>query len=237
MDTGLIALYITAATIGFAHTVFGPDHYIPFIVMSRARNWSLVKTAILTLLCGLGHIMSSVVIGFIGIILGINVMKLKALESFRGNIAGWLLIIFGFTYLVWGLHKALKNKPHRHSHGHIDYEIHSHDHSHSHDHVHVHDEGTKVSVTPWVLFTIFVFGPCEPLIPILMYPAAKNNAQGVLWVTVIFGAATIITMFSIVMVSFFGIKFIPLGRFERYAHALAGGSIFLCGLAVQFLGL
>jgi len=237
MDNGLIALYITAATIGFLHTVFGPDHYIPFIVMSRARNWSLVKTAILTLVCGLGHIMSSVVIGFIGVILGIEVMKLKALEQFRGNIAGWLLIIFGFTYLVWGLHRAWKNKLHTHPHVHIDHAMHTHDHSHADEHVHVHEKETKANITPWVLFTIFVFGPCEPLIPLVMYPAAKNNVLGVLWVTVMFGAATIITMFSIVMVSFFGIRLIPLGRLERYTHALAGGSIFLCGLAIQFLGL
>ena len=237
MDTGLITLYITAATIGFVHVVFGPDHYIPFIVMSRARNWSLVKTAILTLLCGIGHIMSSVVIGFIGIIFGIEVMKLKALESFRGNIAGWLLIIFGFTYLVWGLYRAWKNKPHKHKHFHMNYTIHSHDHGHSDEHVHIHEEKTKVNITPWALFTIFVFGPCEPLIPILMYPAAKNNMAGVFWVTIIFGTVTIMTMFSIVMVSSIGIKLLPMGKLERYTHAMAGGTILLCGLAVQFLGL
>lgn len=237
MGNGLITLYITAATLGFVHTVFGPDHYIPFIVMARARNWPLVKTAILTLLCGLGHIMSSVVIGFIGVILGIEVMKLESLESFRGNIAGWLLIIFGFTYFIWGLHRALKNKSHEHLHSHIDYITHSHVHAHSQEHLHVHDGDGKVNITPWVLFTIFVFGPCEPLIPILMYPAAKNNLLGVFWVTAIFGLTTILTMFSIVMVSYLGIRLIPLGRLERYTHALAGGTILVCGLLIQFLGL
>lgn len=233
----MITLYITAATIGFAHTVFGPDHYIPFIVMARAKKWPMTKTAILTFLCGIGHIMSSVLIGFVGIIFGIEVMKLKALESFRGNIAGWLLIIFGFTYLVWGLYRVWKNKPHKHKHFHMNYMIHSHDHGHSDEHVHIHEEETKVNITPWVLFTIFVFGPCEPLIPILMYPAAKNNMAGVFWVTIIFGAVTIMTMFSIVMVSSIGVKLLPMGKLERYTHVMAGGTILLCGLAVQFLGL
>ena len=233
----MITLYITAATIGFLHTVFGPDHYVPFIVMSKARKWSTAKTAILTFLCGIGHITSSVLIGFVGIFFGIEVMKLKALESFRGNIAGWLLIIFGFTYFIWGVHSALKNKPHRHIHSHMDDADHAHTHSHEDEHVHVHDENRKVNITPWVLFTIFVFGPCEPLIPLVMYPAAKNNFLGVLWVTIIFGTTTIIVMFSIVMISFFGIKLIPLGKVERYTHALAGVTILLCGLAIQFLGL
>jgi len=237
MDSGLMPLYITAAAIGFVHTVFGPDHYLPFVMMAKARGWSLAKTAVVTFVCGLGHIMSSVVIGVVGIIFGIGVMRLEAFEAFRGNLAAWALIVFGFTYFIWGLHRMLKNKPHRHFHAHIDSAGHSHDHSHTTEHVHVHDGKKKVNVTPWVLFTIFIFGPCEPLIPILMYPAAKSSIAGVIGVTAIFGAVTILTMFSIVMVSCLGINLIPLGRLERYSHVLAGGTICLCGLAIQFLGL
>ena len=37
-----------------------------------------------------------------------------------------------------------------------------------------------------ILFTIFVFGPCEPLIPILMYPAAKSSVAGMLLVAGVF---------------------------------------------------
>lgn len=237
MENGLMPLYITAATLGFLHTVFGPDHYVPFIVMAKARNWGALKTAILTILCGIGHIMSSVVIGLAGVIFGIEVMKLEALESFRGNIAGWLLIIFGFTYLVWGIYRAIKNRPHEHIHGHVDSKEHSHTHSHDKEHVHLHTEKGKVNITPWILFTIFVFGPCEPLIPILMYPAAKNSSLGVILVAAIFGVITISTMLTVVMASYFGLKIVNFGRMERYSHILAGASIFLCGLAIQFLGL
>ena len=236
IDTNLMPLYITAATLGFVHTVFGPDHYLPFVVMSRARKWSLTKTGIITFLCGLGHIMSSVVIGVIGIIFGIGVMKLEGLEASRGNLAGWALMVFGFTYLVWGIHRAIKNKPHKHLHVHLDSPDHSHIHSHTTEHTHVHNQKGKANITPWVLFTIFILGPCEPLIPILMYPAAKNSIIGILGVTVIFGAVTILTMFSIVMISCLGIDLIPLRRLERYTHAIAGVTILLCGIAIQ-LGL
>ena len=237
MNSELLTLYIAALTIGFVHTVFGPDHYLPFIVMSRARKWSLMKTGILTILCGFGHILSSVVIGFLGIALGIGVMRLEVLEAFRANLAGWALIAFGFTYLVWGLRRMIKNKPHKHFHNHIDLENHSHTHSHTSEHTHVHNEEGKKNITPWVLFTIFVLGPCEPLIPILMYPAAKNSFMGVIGVIAIFGITTIITMLGIVMISSFGINLIPLKKFERYTHVLAGGTILLCGIAIQFLGL
>ena len=228
-------LILTAASVAFFHTLFGPDHYVPFIVMARARKWSMAMTGWVTILCGIGHILSSVLLGFAGIALGLAVTQLKALESFRGSLAGWSLIVFGLLYFVWGLRKAIRNKPHEHIHFHGD-EVHVHTHVHQKDHVHVHSgDGTKL--TPWVLFTIFIFGPCEPLIPLLMYPAAKGNYLGVVWVTVVFGVITIATMLATVLISSLGMKFVPLGRLERYSHALAGATICLCGLAVQFLGL
>ncbi len=237
MSSELMALYITAASIGFLHTVFGPDHYLPFIVMGRARRWSLGKTSLITLLCGIGHILSSVLIGAVGIVLGVVVFKLEALEAFRGNIAAWALIGFGFAYFVWGLHQAIKNRPHRHLHIHGTWPEHAHEHSHTREHAHVHEEEGKKNITPWILFTIFVLGPCEPLIPILMYPAAKNSIAGIFWVATIFGSVTIMTMLVIVMILSLGINLIPLGRLERYSHALAGATICLCGVAIQFLGL
>jgi len=230
-------LTITAASIGFFHTLFGPDHYIPFIVIARARKWSLLKTSWITFLCGLGHIGSSVLLGFVGIALGIAVTKLEGWESFRGNIAGWLLIAFGIAYFVWGLRKALKNRPHEHIHVHPDGHTHAHEHTHNQEHIHVHDEKDAVNMTPWILFIIFVFGPCEPLIPILMYPAAKSSLFGLVLVTAVFGSVTILTMLSIVIFSTFGINLVPLKRMERFTHAMAGIIIFLCGMSIQFLGL
>ncbi len=237
MDNGLIALYITAATIGFMHTLFGPDHYVPFIVIAKAKNWGAPKTVILTLLCGIGHIMSSVIIGLAGVIFGINVMKLKALESFRGNIAGWLLIVFGFTYLVWGIYRAIKNRPHEHAHAHIDSKEHSHTHSHNEGHVHLHTEKGKVNITPWILFTIFVFGPCEPLIPLFIYPAATSGWNGAWLVAGAFSAVTIATMLSVVLAGRFGLEWLPTARLVRYNHALAGASIALTGGLIQVFGL
>jgi ABC-type nickel/cobalt efflux system permease component RcnA len=205
--------------------------------MSRARRWSLLKTSVITVLCGIGHVMSSVVLGIIGVAFGIAIMKLEAFEGFRGNLAAWALIGFGFAYFIWGLHRAYKMRPHHHDHIHQDGSLHSHEHSHSREHAHLHRRANDANITPWILFTIFVLGPCEPLIPILMYPAAKSSLAGLFLVAGLFGAVTIATMLSIVIALSFGLNLLPLGRLERYAHALAGLVIFLSGMAVQFLGL
>lgn len=227
----------TAIALGFIHTLLGPDHYLPFIAMAKARQWHLQKTLIIAFLSGLGHVLSSVLLGFLGLALGIAVGKLNVAESWRGNAASWLFIGFGFAYLIWGLHRAVKNKSHQHEHCHADGGIHEHLHQHESDHVHVHERKERANITPWVLFTIFVFGPCEPLIPLVMYPAAMHSIPGVILVTAAFAVATIATMLTIIALSTWGLTFVRLGRLERYAHALAGAAILLSGLAVQFLGL
>ena len=238
MQNGILILAGTAATIGFVHTVLGPDHYLPFIVIARARQWPLPKTLFISFLCGLGHVLSSVVIGFMGIALGLAVFRIEGIESFRGSLAAWLLIGFGLAYFVWGLRKAIQNKPHKHLHLHADDVEHEHTHTHRQGaHAHIHDEKTKSTLTPWILFTIFVFGPCEPLIPLLMYPAAEHNIAGVVLVTLAFGVVTITTMLAIIAAASLGVRFIRLGFLEKYVHAIAGAMIFVSGISVQFLGL
>ena len=209
------AIYIlcgTAALIGLGHTLCGPDHYLPFIVLSKARGWSLKKTLWITFWCGLGHVAGSIALGLVGVALGVALGTLEVMENWRGNLAAQALIIFGFTYTVWGIHRALRNKPHAHTH-------------------------KENRLTPWVLFTIFALGPCEPLIPLIMYPAAEHSTSGILLVSGVFAITTLLTMLSVVLISFWGVHAVPLGKIERFSHALAGAAVCVSGLAIQFLGL
>lgn len=251
MTADLGALSAAAVTIGFFHTLYGPDHYLPFVAMSRVGGWSLRKTLWVTFLCGVGHVASSVVLGLIGIAFGIVVLQLETLESLRGDLAGWLLVAFGLTYFSWGVVQAIRNRPHTHLHVHFDGTVHAHQHVHQDAHLHAHESAAdtapqnaqsaataprKASLTPWVLLTIFVFGPCEPLIPLLMYPAAKANTLGVVLVTLLFGLTTLATMTGMVMVMCAGAGAVRFERFHRYSHALAGLTVTSCGVAIK-LGL
>lgn len=236
MENSIAILSVTAISLGFFHTLLGPDHYLPFIVLSQAKNWSLRKTMWITFFCGIGHVLSSVILGMVGILVGISVSKLVNVESFRGNIAAWLFIAFGLVYLVISIRNLVKKKKHTHTHHHFGGEKHVHEHDHSDEHTHVH-QSDVVKTTPWILFLIFVFGPCEPLIPILMYPAAENNIHGTILVSVLFSVVTIGTMMSIVLAFKLGLNKINLKPVEKYSHVIAGGMILFSGLAIQFLGL
>lgn len=70
VDLGLLIL--TAASIGFIHTLLGPDHYVPFVAMGAARRWSTRRTLWITSLCGIGHVLGSVLIGLVGIGIGVS---------------------------------------------------------------------------------------------------------------------------------------------------------------------
>ncbi len=238
MTAGFAVLSLTAASVGVLHTLLGPDHYLPFVFMGRAWRWSHRRLLLVTLGCGVGHVLGSVALGALGIALGLAVARLEWLQSVRGEVATWGLIAFGLVYAAWGWRQAQRHRPHTHAHAHGGGTVHAHEHVHEKEHVHVHGERLDlVRVTPWVLFTIFVFGPCEPLIPLLMLPAAQGDLHGVLFVVVAYGAATLATMAAVVTLCSAGMQRLPLAHLERYTHLLAGVTVALCGFAMRFLGL
>jgi sulfite exporter TauE/SafE len=226
----------TAASIAFLHTVLGPDHYLVFTAMGKARSWSLARTLRITLICGSGHVMSSIVIGTIGILAGAQLAALTQIEGVRGNLAGWALLAFGLMYFAWGLKKAGRGQVHSHVHIHEDI-VHDHEHDHHTDHAHVHKAGAKNSITPWAMFIVFVLGPCEALIPLFMYPAAQQSNALVVAVAFVFGVVTLLTMLASVTVTTIGLEKLNLPSTGRYAHAVAGASVALCGGAISILGM
>ena len=217
MQTEVQVLILTAASIGFVHTLFGPDHYLPFLAIGRARRWHISKTVGLTVLCGLGHVASSVLLGFLGVWFQWELSSLELFESFRGNIAAWALIAFGLVYGLWGIRHWYKKRAHDTG-------------------IETYDSDSK-RLTPWVLFIIFVLGPCEPLIPILMYPAASANIISLVAVVGVFAVVTITTMVVMVVLPNYFFDRLKLNVLTRFSHAVAGFVIFLSGIAIQFLGL
>ena len=227
----ILLLSVTAASIAMVHTLLGPDHYLPFVAMAKSRGWSVGRTLRLTLFCGCGHVIGSVILGIIGVAIGSQLASLNWIEGVRGDLAAWGLLALGLVYFAWGLRHAAHNK-----------EDIEHGVMHGHHHPRVAGQNSKSTVrrTPgayWALFIVFVLGPCEPLIPLLMYPAAIGNVWGAVIVCSVFAVVTILTMTAAVMVSTWGLSFVKMPRFERYSHALAGSTILMCGASMVFLGL
>lgn len=225
-------LFVSAASLGFVHTILGPDHYLPFIVLSKARRWSRNKTMWITFISGIGHVGSSVLIGLIGIALGFSLNKLEYIESFRGDLVGWMLLAFGILYTFYGIYTYIKSSHHFHLPNFlVPKKIRGLQHLPTED---LKEDNTKL--TPWILFLIFVFGPCEVLIPVLIFPAYKSSAFGMLMVALIFGIATIATMMLAVYIGHKGTSLIKFKKQERYLHLIAGILILFSGSGILFFG-
>jgi len=227
-------LMSTAVFIGVVHTLIGVDHYVPFVVLSQANAWSMKKTMMIVLICGIGHVLSSVLLGFVGIVLSQNLASLVHIETVRGMLATYFLIGFGLIYTLWALSRLYKNKPHTHL---VNGKQILHDHHGIESTELHHDAQPKSNLnTIWGLFILFVLGPCEPLIPLLMYPAASNSGFAFFSVTVAFSVCTISTMMVLTYVSLKGLKQVKLAGLEKYSHALAGVAITLCGVMILAFG-
>lgn len=232
MDTTLGILLSTAVGVGLVHTLIGIDHTLPFVVLGRAQRWPLRRVLGLTFLCGLAHVGSSVVLGLVGVAMGVGLSRLDWVEASRGDLAAWVLIGFGLVYAGWSF--ARERRRQRMVHEHTDGVVHTHVHSPT---AHDHSTTAPRTVTAWSLFIIFVLGPCEPLIPLLMVPAFDMGAGSVAAVVVAFGVTTVATMMVVVAIGYAGLRQVRLGRLEKYAHTLAGVAIAASGVAIRIFGI
>jgi nickel/cobalt transporter (NicO) family protein len=227
-------MLLAALSIGVIHTVLGPDHYLPFIALARARRWNQKKTLAITALCGGGHILSSIVLGGIGLAAGAGLAQLQTIQAVRGDWAAWMLVVLGAAYALWGVRVAIRKhhglEPHAH-HG----SVHLHRHG-GVEHVHAH-RSIDSQVTFWTLFITFVLGPCEPLIPLFMAPAGRGRWDLAALVAGIYGVATIACMLIVTALGLAGVRRLPFGLLERWVHAMAGGVIAASGLAIICLGI
>ena len=206
-------LLISAVAVAFFHAL-APDHWLPFVALAKSSRWSMGKLGWVTTLAGIGHVTSSLLLGLVGLWAGLAIHRLEGMEAWRGSVGIWLLIGFGVAYVLWGLKHA----------------------QHHHPHISI-KEAVKVYAARrvWILFAIFVFGPCEPLIP-LMFVASQVGMPTVWAISLVFSVVTVAMVVGQSTLSYAWVRLIEAPWMERYAHALAGLVILLTALFVLVAG-
>ena len=142
-NAGFWALMAATFMLATTHSI-NPDHWFPFVMVGRAKKWSMPLVLALAAIAGIGHTGTSVFIGLTGVFAKKGVAK--EIAVFLENATPLLLMIFGFGYAAYALYKQ-RIGAHGHSHGipiinkwlGIDahaFDVPHHDHQDEHRHEH-----------------------------------------------------------------------------------------------------
>lgn len=118
-----------SAVLSFFHALI-PSHWLPILAVSQHEHWSLQKTLRMTLLIGMAHVLSTVLLGVI--IAGVGASIAEAVHTFSQWLSPALLIILGAYYVYQHYY---------------------------HHHFHLHKQGAKWGVVASLAVSMF-FSPC-----------------------------------------------------------------------------
>jgi len=111
------ALFLVAAVagVGVLHTIV-PDHWVPITLLARQRGWSRGETARVALRAGIGHVLSTLVIGLA--VWAAGVAFATRFGTVVDTAASLALVGFGLWIAISAWREMRGGGGHGHSHGH-----------------------------------------------------------------------------------------------------------------------
>jgi hypothetical protein len=236
-DTSLYALLTTAAATALLHTLI-PDHWLPFVLIGRARAWSIPTVAWASGLAAVIHVGLSV--GLVAVALAAGLAATEFVGAVLEHAAWALLVAFGLGYAAWAWSKGGHFHPggallHRHEPGPgcVGNEGPGHP-----EHLHYHADGELIrgrgTWTVVGLSLIVGLNPCILVLPILL-AAAPRGAGAVGLVAAAYGLPTILLMVGLPVLGVAVGWRVRLPGLARYAEPGSGLLIALLGLLFWLL--
>jgi ABC-type nickel/cobalt efflux system permease component RcnA len=227
----------TAAVTAAIHTLI-PDHWLPFVLVGRARGWSARTTAAVAGLSALLHAALSVGLGLAALELSGAAAAAIGETLERGS--GILLVAFGAAYALWAWRKG----GHFHPGGAL---LHARDEREhcdgregpaSIDHLHYHADDAWIGADAgkgavW-LALIVGLNPCVLILPVVVATAPRGPGA-LAQVTLTYAATTIALMVGLSVAGVVGSRRIPVPAIARHMETASGALIAAVGLVYLFL--
>lgn len=216
------------------HTLI-PDHWLPFVLIGRARRWTPGKTAIVSGISAAIHAVLSVALGFVALRIGREAAAAAGDTLERAS--GVLLVLFGVGYAVW----AWRKRGHFHPGG---AKIHAiggaegcdGDEGPSHpEHMHYHADDRLIRGRErGAAFLALIVGlnPCVLVLPLLI-AAADGGPWAIALVTAGYVIPTVGLMVGLSAAGVAGARRIRLPAPARYMEAASG--LLIAAVGVVFL--
>jgi ABC-type nickel/cobalt efflux system permease component RcnA len=224
-------LLLTAAATAAFHTLI-PDHWLPFVLVGRARGWSARTTALVSGFSAFVHTLLSIALGLLALRLGQTAAHAVGERLERGS--GLLLVVFGGAYAVWAWRKG----GHFHPGGALLHAENEKDGCDGHEgfveseHLHYHADGAWIASDAgkgaFALAMIVGMNPCVLLLPI-MVATAEEGAGAMAAVTAAYSITTIALMVGLSVAGVAGTRRLPVPPVARHMEMASGILIALCG--------
>jgi hypothetical protein len=235
-QTVLTTVAATGFTVAFFHAAI-PTHWLPFVLVARARSWSRAKTLAVAAFAGVGHVVLTTLLG-----LGIAWFGFQ-LDERLGRafpfIAGGTLIAIGLYYgwrqwhgggichhiVAGGHHHATEECGHEQAESHWEHEL--------NDSELVSDRrGDWAAISG--LFVMLTLSPCEGFLPVYL-SAVQFGWPGFFTLSAILAVATLAGMLVFTWLTLVGLEKFELKNFERWEAGLLGALFCALGLLLIVL--
>jgi nickel/cobalt transporter (NicO) family protein len=191
------SLFVALVAVAAIHALL-PTHWLSFVLVARAQKWSRARMLEVVLLSGLGHVLSTTLVGLAAAALGKGVHKY--VDKLDTPLPALILCAFGLYYLVLGWR--------RDGHPHC-----------AHDHSEDPIQADKVAV--WALFLEMTLSPCETLIPIF-FASGGLSWPTLLLMALVMSAITILAMGVLSFIGYTGYQKITFPWLEHNERLVLG---------------
>jgi putative Mn2+ efflux pump MntP len=200
-----------------------PNHWIPYVLISRSEKWSTATSLRVTAVGGFAHTLSTVIIGILIGLLGYQLNNL--IESISSFYAPVILISFGLIYVIIGIKNLL-----------------THSHSHHHHHEHIEEdkikELSKKSFTAITLSlsTAMFFSPCIE-IEAYYFTAGTYGWMGIAALSLVYVFMTVAGMLILVSAGRKSLNALDnkMHFLEHYEKLITGSILVILGIISYFI--
>jgi len=234
MNSAVLAtIAATGFTVAFFHAAI-PTHWLPFVLVSKARGWGRAKTLAVTAFAGLGHVALTSLLGMVIAWFGFK------LDATVGRLFPWiaggvLFVIAGYYFWKQWRGTGICHHPVL-ARGHHASERCGHEHDHSHWDDELKDNalvsaatGDRAAISG--LFVMLTLSPCEGFLPVYL-SGVQFGWRGFVVLSLILAVGALVGMLLFTWLALVGLQRIEVRRMEHREAVLLGALFALLGVLV-----
>jgi putative Mn2+ efflux pump MntP len=202
----MVTLVLGSLVLSVLHALI-PNHWLPVLAISKKEHWTLSETTSVTIISGLAHALSTVLLG-VGIAL-LGVTLADHINHFSHFVAPLILVALGVFY------------------------IYQH---HRHKHFHLHPQQRQLSKSKAILGLVVAmfFSPCFEIEAYFLMAGAHGWHQ-VIIPAILYTVVTVSGMALWVRLTYRGLLKLNWHALEHNAGIITGITLVLTGLASFFI--